>query len=572
MSISPLVLRRRLMDALRYLEAMPVQSRHERHMLGKQLLDLAERHAWVPMLLKELEACTQETPKRLEAIGEILMEIGKVDELQTPLYAMVTRKDIADDVKDLIHIVLRALGDNSDPDFFFDNMKDPDGLMDRETARIFDMAEINPDAITEFLDAFEEMDLEQSLELMDNLQRNIPAKTLVRFALPMFLSQPRALAMELWCIDVLGNSGDAQAAWAILNRDKHNAILTHPDVQKARRLALKKLQMAGAYSPSNPDKMNDALNKTPLWHLNIEKQEAYATIPNGIGSQAIVLVNHWRSGDIGLMVIIGDDVSGFEQSLVYNYLDNAELNRWFIRFHDGEQRFATPLSYFKHKALLMEAKSFAASTPIPYEYTCWRGLLNTLEDTHLPSTERCKEWREERYTHETDALFDEPDLVDWHLNTEEAPGAMPLITLLQQAWQNTCGTLDAEQATSHPLLTLPDDPSPQRLVAFLDEWIVAMHTCLLESGFIRDKLASRLADLACLYGWTKQPKLAALAATEVAHLEQAPTDGRFFHEYLKRTALFAIGEAVEHSPDLQNEFDIFLPFLQQHWKKLPNID
>jgi|GEM_PF-5405606 len=561
MSISPLVLRRRLMDALRNLEALPVQSRHERQTLGKELLALADRHTWVPMLLKQLEQCNEKTPKRLEAIGELLMEIAKVDELQTPLYAMVTRKDIADDVKDLIHIVLRSLGDDSDPDFFFDNMQDPDALMDRETARIFEMAEINPDAITEFLDAFEEMDLEQSLELMDNLSRNISHKTLVRFALPMFLSVPKAPIITLWCLEIMGNSADPLAAWAITNRYSEGQHPILIDEQKASRLALKKLQMSGAYLPQHPEKLHQTLNKEPLWQLNIDRQEAFATIPNGMGSQALVLVNYWRSGDVGLMVIIGDDVEGFEQSLVYNYLNTAELARWFIRFHDGEKRFTTPLTYFRQKALAIEAKSFETGTAIPYEYVCWRGLLNTLEETHLSPAQRCKEWVEGRFLSETDMLYNEPDLVDWHLNTDQAPETLPLIEHLKTSFLTMCEECESDTSTR-----------PQAFVYTLDTWMIDLHRCLLESGFLMNKLAVRLADLACLYGWSKHPHLATLAATEVAHLEQAPIDGRFFHEYLKRTALFAMGEVVEEQPRLQREFEMLLPFLQQHWKKLPNID
>jgi hypothetical protein len=517
---SPLLMRRALMDALLQLEAEVVHSRHLRTTLGNALRDKAPNEAWLPYLIKELTRTELDhNPARLEAVGELLMELGSLEYLANPLFALVTRTDISDEVKELIHLVLHSLGDDSDPEFFYEHLTDPDGLMEREATRTFELAEQNPEALMEFMEAFGEVDDEYRDELIVRLRATIPAKSLVHAALPLLLSLPFGHSLTGWCLDVIGESANPLAAWCLHMRylmpQSPHALTAHESEISMARYALKKLRISGAYRPELEMTLNQACNTLPIWANTIEKQDALATLPNGNGEQALVLVNYWRSGDIGVMVLLVNDSFGIEDAMVYNYLTQAELKRWLIRFNDGNPHFKVPLSYFREKAETSEALNFQLGAPLPQAFTCWRSLIPMLDAPTVSLEVRCQEWKQARFTGETNQLLEMPDFQDWVLTEDDAPDA---VRHFIEASRNNLSLLQPNDAAIHSLLETD---------------IHGLHTLLVDLNYYNDYIKPRLAEASCIFGWNQLLYPAALAALAIDECEKTPTPRSFVHSYLK---------------------------------------
>lgn len=578
-TLSPMQLRRHLIDTLQLIQTQTSPSRTEREKAGRFLLKLAPKEAWYPFLLKELETCPNSQHKRLEAITDLIMEIGELKALQKPLYALVANPHVADDVKDLIHVMLRSLGDEVDPEFFFENMKDPDALLEREALRVFDMAKENPDAMTEFIDAFLEVPAEEVFEILSSIEASVPAKSIVNFALPLLLQGMTLPKLHLWLLKSLGNSGSILAAWGIYNRYvKYASASKIPlNERKEAEIALKKLQLAGVYSAHDAEHIDALSHLPPSWASNIKQQDAYCTHISGEGIQVLLLVSEWQNGDFALWMVYISDQAGIVDAVVQNYLTKAEMKRWMIHFDDNEARLFMPLPEFRKKLLAREALCFETGEPLPYVYTAWRSLLFTLDsgDERTP-LQQCAAWQNEKYAHETYSLIHEEAFLDWRVKASDCKGLGVHFDALIQRWTGVCDFLENNGPSVKKMrdeeifpLSMPlFFTTVQDFSDFLDSWCDELKHVLEEAGYA-SILKERLAEVACLYKWQRQRKNPALIATEIAQFEEPLEDTRFLTQLLRRSALYAMEDSCEKSLEKMQYFSRVTHLLGKKWGFLP---
>jgi len=576
-TLSPMQLRRHLVDTLQLIQSQASPSRTEREKAGHFLLNLAPKKAWYPFLLKELETCQNSQHKRLEAITDLIMEIGELDALQKPLYALVANPNVADDVKDVIHIMLRSLGDEVDPEFFFENMKDPDALLEREALRVFEMAEENPDAMTEFLDAFLEVPAEELFDILSSIEGSVPAKSIVNFALPLLLQGTSLPKLRIWLLKSLGNSGHILAAWGIYNRyfkypSAHKIPLNE---RKEAEIALKKMQLAGVYHTNETAKLDAMSQIPPSWASNIKKQDAYCTHISVEGIQVLLLVSEWQNGDFALFLIYTSDQTGIVDAVVQNYLTKAEMKRWMIHFDDNEDRLLMPLPEFRKKLLARERLTFEKGEPFPYVFMAWRSLLFTLDQgDELTSMQHCATWQNDKYKNETYTLIHEDAFDDWSLKESDSEALSPHFDALVDEWQALCEDLQkTDIANADPFEANDEDPSspyksPSVFIEYLDTWCAKVKHVLEESGYAQ-VLKERLADVACLYKWQRQRKIPALIATEIAQFEEPLHSQRFLTQLIRRSALYKIEDSCEKNLEKMHYFAKFTNLLDQEWGYLP---
>jgi hypothetical protein len=507
--------------------------------------------------------------------------MGDLKDWQAPLYALVTKKNVSDDVKDLVHIILRSLGDNTDPEFFFEHMKDPEALLERESVRIFTMAENNPDAITEFLDAFLEIDRDEALDIFQSIQKSVSAKSLSYFLVPYLLTMPEAVELRIWCLQMLGESSSPMAGWAIHQRymaygPSDSVTKKELDVAKS---ALKKLQLSGAFHPKQTNEITLYHHLSSEWQLAIEKQEAYCTTFTSHGDQACILVTHWRNGDACLMFVILNESKGIEESLVYNHLTQAELKRWFIRFDDSETRYPISPSYFKQKMQGAETRNFETQHPFPHEYTIWKTLLGTIAPA--PRIEPLADVRhlaKPAYQNKTACLLKEPMGKLSLLSSENSPALEKLYKQLLKSWKKVYTASvkridDKNQFATQDQVFFNEEDFPELLHFLLeiDAWCEQVHHVLKTGGYI-PFLQARLAEYLYLTSTPKQRKIPALMATEILQLEDSLTPKRFFLQYLRKIAVETIEESVHEKSNESNPvFLIFTLLLSTAWDEAPEV-
>jgi len=570
-------LRRQLVDTLQVMQSQASPSRTEREKAGHYLVSLAPKEAWFPFLLKELETCENTQHKRLEAITDLMMEIGELKALQKPLYAIVTNPNVADDVKDVIHVMLRSLGDEVDPEFFFENMKDPEGMLEREALRIFEIAEENPDAMTEFIEAFLDVPAEELFEILNNVEASVPAKSIVHFALPLLLQGSTLPKLRMWLLKSLGNSGSILAAWGIYNRYfRYKSTVKIPaNERKEAEIALKKLQLSGVYQAKDVEQLDALSYVAPSWASNIKNQEAFCSHISEKGDQVFLLVTEWQNGDFALLMTFCNDELGIVDAMVQNYLTKAEMKRWMIHFDDSQQRLAMPLPEFRKKLLAREALSFKKAEPLPYMYTAWRVLLFTLDEgDEITALERCATWQNDKYKNETYTLIHEDAFDEWSLKAYHNPRLARLFYELIAEWQSLYDFLQqlalAEEKPSKKNLKKASEhfKSPTDFIEYIDTWATSVKEALEENGSAQ-VIKERLADVACLYKWQNKRKLPALIATEIAQFEEPLHEKRFLMQLIRRSALYAIEDFCEGNEDKMKFFIRFVHLLDQTWGYMP---
>ena len=576
-TLSPMQLRRQLVDTLQVMQSQASPSRTEREKAGHYLVSLAPKEAWFPFLLKELETCENTQHKRLEAITDLMMEIGELKALQKPLYAIVTNPNVADDVKDVIHVMLRSLGDEVDPEFFFENMKDPEGMLEREALRIFEIAEENPDAMTEFIEAFLDVPAEELFEILNNVEASVPAKSIVHFALPLLLQGSTLPKLRMWLLKSLGNSGSILAAWGIYNRYfRYTSTVKIPaNERKEAEIALKKLQLSGVYQAKDVEQLDALSYVAPSWASNIKNQEAFCSHISEKGDQVFLLVTEWQNGDFALLMTFCNDELGIVDAMVQNYLTKAEMKRWMIHFDDSQQRLAMPLPEFRKKLLAREALSFKKAEPLPYMYTAWRVLLFTLDEgDEITALERCATWQNDKYKNETYTLIHEDAFDEWSLKAYHNPRLARLFYELIAEWQSLYDFLQqlalAEEKPSKKNLKKASEhfKSPTDFIEYIDTWATSVKEALEENGSAQ-VIKERLADVACLYKWQNKRKLPALIATEIAQFEEPLHEKRFLMQLIRRSALYAIEDFCEGNEDKMKFFIRFVHLLDQTWGYMP---
>lgn len=578
---SPMELRRLLMDTLQSLEALSSPSRTEREALGKVLLKTAKASVWQPFLLKELENCSPDQYHRLEALSTLILEIGSLKDWQAPLYELVTKKNVSDDVKEITHIILRTLGDNTDPDFFFEHMKDPAGMLDREAVRIFNMAENNPDAISEFLDAFLEVDTEEALEIFEALKKNVPLKFLSCFLVPYLLTMPEAVELRLWCLQMLGESATPIAGWAIYNR--YIRYEAPEEVGKKEltvaKAALKKLQLAGAFHPENTNDASLYPHLSTKWQQNVKHVESYGTPFTGEGDQICFLVIHWQNGERCFMAVFLNEEYGLLQCVVNNQLTEAEAKRCFIQFHDTPKHYPISPAYFKQKMQEAEKQNFDMYQPIPPEYIIWKTLLDTIAPA--PPVDYLQELQrlaKPMYRDKTASLIKESALRHSFLELSSIPALDALSEVLLNSWKKTYTASvkrfkPYEKKLKQGVISFPAEDFPELLkfIIEIDAYCRAVHKSLQHIEYL-PHLQKRLAEYLYLTRTPKQRKIPALMATEALQLEDSPTPQRFFLQYLRTKALKLIEEAVYGSDKVQEIdpiFALFILFIQLLWEDNP---
>jgi hypothetical protein len=250
-----------------------------------------------------------------------------------------------------------------------------------------------------------------------------------------------------------------------------------------------------------------------------ELYQCYATIPDGIGNQGIVISRERENGDISMMSVAINDIHGIMDCFGFYELSKPDFQKLTEKFHEESSKVHAPPAYCLAKLRQAEQINFKNQFRIPYEYTCWKVLIANTPEAKQPAPELMElslakakpEWEEASVN-----LYHHPDFSTWFL--EE--GDHPVVTSILEDVLEVCARMMAE-STDDKGQVIPRLSQPEREADFiqtLDQLSEALIHGLLNTEW-REVLMSRLADAAFLLGEQKAHTFSALAATEVKKLQ-----------------------------------------------------
>ncbi len=494
---SKLFIRSEVLAVVEFLTVVEDPSKQDQLKQLNRLKKIDDQQAVLDILVKELKRCT--SSDSLQAISELLMELGTIEMLQDPLWELIRAEDSTDEVKDAANLTLRHLGDESNPDLYLNYLEDPHGLISRETERMLEVSSGNPEALIDFIDFIFSLPVDEQCNLLGSLQSDYNPNYLVNIYVPSLWADPPPEA-KLLILKFLGQTRTPKAAVALYEFLDH--YQTEEEFVKVIKHSINELKIAGIYKEESLEEYRQADQTEP--HILLEAAEPYecfVTIPDGIGNQGIIISRRRENGDIAMMTVAVNDMHGIIDCFGFFQLSEADFNKIVDKFHEESTKIQVPPEYCAYKLRRAEIMNKEQHNRIPYEYTCWKILIRDFPDTPMDYAEICREWANTQWVTESANLFQHPDFQTWFLEEGDHEAVNEVLTdvviATKEAAENKL-SLNAHLATMETL--------GEALVRSLmrTEW--------------KEVLLARLADSAYLLDCQDLKTFASLAATEVIKL------------------------------------------------------
>jgi hypothetical protein len=501
---SKLFIRSEVLAVIEYLSVVENPPKQDKIKQIKRLSGLPAREAVLEILVKELQRATKS--RELQTISELLMEIGTIAQLQEPLWRVIRTPSLSDEVKDAANLILHHLGDESDPDLYLEYLEDPQGLINRETERMLEVAASNPEALIDFIDFIFSLPVEEQCNLLNSLQADYQPDYLVNLYAPTLWADPPPEVLD----QILKNLGHTRTQRAVTLLEAMLAYYQEDeDRVKIIRRAQNELKLAGLYKPEVLAEA-EATEKEPHPIAQSTTLHAcYATLPDGIGNQGLIVSRKKENGDILMMSAAINDVHGIIDCFGFYQLGESDFNRIVEKFHEEASKIQVPASYCLQRLTASETLNKLSRFRIPYEYTCWKVLLDDVPDTPEEDwVALCQQWANPAWRPECGNLYQHPDFSTWFVERGDHPALNQLLD-------------DVQTAVEDAVITTQ---SPKSFLSTMETYGEALVQALMETTW-RDFLIHRLANAAYLLHCQKTQTFASLAATEVHKLiTHEPTD------------------------------------------------
>lgn len=496
---SKLLVRSDVLMAIRHLLSMDDPPKQERIKQLKRLQEIENREDVLDVLVKELRRCSNQ--KSLQIITELLMELGEIDFLQERLWAVIRDQNASDEVKDASNLVLRHLGDPTDPDLYLEYLDDPQGLIGRETIRMLEVSAENPEALIDFIDFILSLNKEDQVRLIGSLQRDYPTEYLVNIFVPLLESDP---SMELW-EELVVNLGETKSVLAAetLHRLEQWPEDRLPIPKKLIQKSLKQLQIAGVYHPNQPRPNLLAPEQPHPLVVDTTPYQCFLTISDGIGNQGLVFSRQRANGDISMLSAAINDVHGIIDCFGFFQLSMGDFHKIIEKFHEGATKIKVSPEYCCYKLLQSESLNQLQAFRLPYEYRCWRPMLESIEALPPEELDLADDWVRKEWLTETGNLYQHPDFNSWFLEQGDEPC---LTKHLQQVVMQTEDCLAQK------------NPDLEAYFSQLADIADALMMELLATDW-RDLYVKRLSEAAYLLDCQNTHTFRNLAATEVYKLK-----------------------------------------------------
>jgi hypothetical protein len=533
-SSNKLFIRSEVLTAIASLSAIDEPSKQDKAKQVKRLQSIEDQPTVQRVLLKELQRSGGGHPLRI--ITEMLMDLGDIELVQEPLWALIQAPTTTDEIKDAANLILRQLGDDTDPNLYLEYLDDPSGLITRETERMLEVSTRNPEALIDFIDFIFSLPPDEQCNLIRSLQSDYPAEYLLNIFLPALLANPPISVQELLLL-TLGDLRSGRTALFLHENEEY--FQNDPRLVKAWKKSVSALKIAGFYREERFDEFRRDLAQRHAITTQSTLYQCFSTIPDGIGNQGIIISRERENGDIVMMSVAVNDLHGIIDCFGFYELSRPDFHKLIDKFHEESSKIHAPKEYCLHKLLQAERLNRRSRFRIPYEYTCWRVLLDdvikTDNATAIPEFPdliiKCQEWAKTEWDQASANLYHHPDFSMWFL--EE--GDHPVVTTTMDEVLTVCARAlsQAEESQSEEDLKLLEEGFEQAL----DELSELLVQRLLATEW-RGILAARLADSAYLLQEQKAFTFSALAATEVGKLlnytdENTVLDG-FIRHYGRR--------------------------------------
>ncbi|MBY0405450.1 MAG: hypothetical protein K2X66_16230, partial [Cyanobacteria bacterium] len=382
----------------------------------------------------------------------------------------------------------------------------------RETERMLEVSATNPEALIDFIDFIFSLPIEEQCNLINSLQTDYQAEYLINIYIPSIWADPPEPVKEQ-IIKNIGKTRSKRSALLLSELQEYYTPEIDPsgEIQKIIKKSINELKLAGIYRPELFDAYRDELTHPHPIVENSKIYQCYATLSDGIGNQGLMISRQKENGDIVMMSVAINDIHGIIDCFGFYQLSETDFNRIVEKFHEESTKILIHPAYCLHKLKKAESMNQGNRFRLPYEYTCWKVLLDDVIPEAFDPILACKDWANEKWEAECGNLYQHPDFHTWFLERGDHPVMNGHLNKVQGILE---GVLESEQP---PSAVIEQFQSQLETLAF------SMVQALYDSDW-KEFFLERLAEAAYLLNHQKTTTFSRLAATEVIKIKAVESE------------------------------------------------
>lgn len=252
--------------------------------------------------------------------------------------------------------------------FYFDN---PEKIVDIETKKLMERAEFNPEAMLDFLDFISSVSDEDAIILLESLSQDFKGNPLANIIYPILYSD-FSDNIKLKVIDILSES---KSSLSVAPFEYLIEVSENTDIINACKSGLKKLKLSGVNKEQAQEYLKNIIKA-------YKPMECYSTIPDGAGSQAILITRADDNGRYIILALVISDNLGIMDCFGFYNIKLNEVLKIVAKFYKTEGKYKVNTDYIKYRVNKAIEKTISDKKLFPYEYICWSNVIsdfNTIE-------------------------------------------------------------------------------------------------------------------------------------------------------------------------------------------------
>ncbi len=375
-----------------------------------ELSEIDDRNTIADVILKEHPRLTETEYTYCAFILKQLVPLNYVNE---KLMEYIKSPILSDELKYKYAEILKLLDlkeSMKDLPVYFNN---PEEIIDIETKKLLERATFNPETMLDFLDFISNVSDNDAYLLLDSLSKDYFGDNLVNIIYPILYSDFNTKIKK----EVIKIISESKSSLGLKPLEYLLKTTDNDEIKNLCEIGLKKLKFAGA----SEDKAN-------LYFNNIikdyEPSGFYTTIPDGSGSQAILITRVNKEERYLLLAIVINDKTGITDCFGFYNISQSEVMKVITKFYKSEGNYNIPQNYAKSKITEAINKTISNKSVFPYEFICWSTMLHDIKELDYTLKEYVNNNCEIKNISDNDAaeLLTEKYTLRWFITPEDNEG------------------------------------------------------------------------------------------------------------------------------------------------------
>ncbi len=391
----------------------------------KFLNDLDEKEFVVSLLLKEISPHSTQYDSILTLL---LFSVSDEKTLSEQIFKLLNDKNISDFKKMHLINILRESGQSIDYNFIQTHIDNPDAIIDSETKKFLQDAQLSPEVLIDFFDFYFTVNADDKSMLVNSIINDYSGDELAN------ILEPFAYFYPTICVDenILNAYLESKSYLALKPLKWCSEHLSDDNLLKIAKKNYKKMLLLGL------DKNKKDCEIFSNFLSDSKPMNFWFSCADGNSNISCVFARHRDNGFIQTFFTVFNLSSGPIASFGFNEITKRDFNVILMRFFKSSLHAKISLKDGKTIFDTLASRGWKDNVKIPYEFVCWRRLTYDVEQSSCSFSELLTQGLKKiSVNKKVVSEFLNTDLFSsWFFNCKKAPPILEVIETLVQNMPN----------------------------------------------------------------------------------------------------------------------------------------